>query len=157
LTGAFELDFFRHRLVNRVSALRLIRFHSPSISSQSVALFQLHRYGLGETQPIQASLLAEMDELFQETPKPPPKVPVVSATPPAGTQPPNIPTLLQYWSRLPGWPEAVIGRRVQWKNVWGRITRTERGGKSLFFREEQSGQELELSADFIRMRCGSDQ
>lgn len=112
---------------------------------------------LGETQPIQASLLAEMDELFQETPKPPPKVPVVSATPPAGTQPPNIPTLLQYWSRLPGWPEAVIGRRVQWKNVWGRITRTERGGKSLFFREEQSGQELELSADFIRMRCGSDQ
>jgi len=44
LTGAFELDFFRHRLVNRVSALRLIRFHSPSISSQSVALFQLHRY-----------------------------------------------------------------------------------------------------------------
>ena len=45
LTGAFELDFFRHRLVNRVSALRLIRFHSPSISSQSVALFQLHRYG----------------------------------------------------------------------------------------------------------------
>jgi hypothetical protein len=32
-------------LVNRVSALRLIRFHSPSISSQSVALFQLHRYG----------------------------------------------------------------------------------------------------------------
>jgi hypothetical protein len=40
-----ELDFLRHRLVNRASALRLIRFHSPSVSFRTVALFQLHRYG----------------------------------------------------------------------------------------------------------------
>jgi hypothetical protein len=44
-----ELDFSGHRLVHRASALRLIRFHSPSISSQSVAPFQLHRYGLART------------------------------------------------------------------------------------------------------------
>ena len=45
LATAFELDLFGHRLVNRALALRLIRFHSPSISSHSVAPFQLHRYG----------------------------------------------------------------------------------------------------------------
>jgi hypothetical protein len=48
LTRTLELHFFRHRLVNRASALRLIRFHSPSVSSQSVALFQLNHYGLGK-------------------------------------------------------------------------------------------------------------
>ena len=45
LARALELDLFGHRLVNRALALRLIRFHSPSISSHSVAPFQLHRYG----------------------------------------------------------------------------------------------------------------
>jgi hypothetical protein len=45
LAGALELDLFGHLLVNRVFALRLIRFHSPSVSSRSVAPFQLHRYG----------------------------------------------------------------------------------------------------------------
>ena len=45
LAPAFELDLLGHRLVNRALALRLIRFHSPSISSHSVAPFQLHRYG----------------------------------------------------------------------------------------------------------------
>jgi hypothetical protein len=46
LAAAFEFNGAGHRLVNRACARRLRSFHSPPISSQSVALFQLHRYGL---------------------------------------------------------------------------------------------------------------
>jgi hypothetical protein len=42
LARAFELNVPGHRLVNRAYARRLRCFHLPPISSQSVALFQLH-------------------------------------------------------------------------------------------------------------------
>ncbi len=41
----FELKSTGHRLVNRACARRLRCFHTPPISSQSVAPFQLHRSG----------------------------------------------------------------------------------------------------------------
>jgi very-short-patch-repair endonuclease len=67
----------------------------------------------------------------------------------------QLPTLLQDWSRRPGWPEAAVGKRVQWAGAWGLVTKVEREGKSVFFRDEVTGQHQELSAEFIRMRSGS--
>ena len=45
-TRSFKLKFPSHLLVNRACARRLLVFHSPTINSQSVASFQLHRSGL---------------------------------------------------------------------------------------------------------------
>jgi len=45
LAAAFEFNGAGHRLVNRAGARGLCGYHSPLISSQSVALFQLHGYG----------------------------------------------------------------------------------------------------------------
>jgi hypothetical protein len=112
---------------------------------------------LRETPPIQASLLAELDELFQEPRSSSDKGLV--APPPTSARPRSVvsePSLLKDWSLRPGWPDAVVGRRVQWRNRWGIVTRTDRGGKSVYFRDEQSGQESELSSDFIRMRSGAE-
>jgi hypothetical protein len=46
LAGAFEFNGAGHRLVNRACARGWRGTHSPPISSRSVALFQLHGYGL---------------------------------------------------------------------------------------------------------------
>jgi very-short-patch-repair endonuclease len=107
--------------------------------------------------PVQPALFDELGELFSKTKTSVPKEPIVPAPAPVRTKDQAFPMLLQDWSRRPGWPDAVLGRRVQWRGTWGTVTRTDRGGKSVFFREEHSGHELELSADFIRMRSGSGQ
>jgi hypothetical protein len=45
LAGVFELDLLGYRLVKRAGARRLGCFHSPPFTSQTVAPFQLNRYG----------------------------------------------------------------------------------------------------------------
>jgi hypothetical protein len=101
-------------------------------------------------------LIDELGNLFEQDsttapinnpePTPPPR-----PKQPTATQP----VLLQDWSRRPGWPDTVVGKRVMWGGAWGVITKTERDGKSVFFRDERTKEVLELSADFIRMRSGS--
>ena len=91
---------------------------------------------------------ALFDELTEMLPK-------ADRVRPVKTGPANEPAELHAWSRLPGWPDSVVGRRVRWNERWGKVTKTERGGRSVFFREEVSGRELELSAEFIRMRSGT--
>ena len=47
LAAPFDFNRISHRLVNRANAQRLRCFHSAPISSQSVAPWQLPRYGSG--------------------------------------------------------------------------------------------------------------
>ncbi len=114
--------------------------------------------GVPSTQASQKQdvLIDELGNLFEQdsasapinnpepTPSPRPKQPTATQ-----------PVLLQDWSRRPGWPDTVVGKRVMWGGAWGVITKTERDGKSVFFRDERTKEVLELSADFIRMRSGS--
>jgi len=107
--------------------------------------------------PLQPALLDELGELFSEKSAPALKAEIAPVKKPAVANEQGLPVLLQDWSRRPGWPDAVVGRRVQWRGTWGIVTRLDRGGKSVFFRVDHSREELELPADFIRMRSGSDQ
>lgn len=95
----------------------------------------------------QVGLFDELSEMACDSPN---TAPIL-----ARQKPRPVPDSLEEWSKLPGWPDVVVGRRVRWQREWGKVTKVEGNGRYVFFHSEATGTELQLSANFIRMRAGS--